>query len=131
MSRKVLLMLGFSAIVVAVPCAAQEARWRITLASATVLWDVALVGLQEDRLVVRQNDSTRAVPLREITELRRVPSEEEAIDAAGPRIGGRQNQSELYQFPVWDLAQKRRIVEQILRGKGVVDQPTRIATPPR
>ena len=130
MLRRVLLTLGFSAIM-AVPCAAQEARWRITLVSATVLWDVALVGLEEDLLLVRQNDSTSAVPLREITELRRVPSEEEPTLAARPRIGDGQDQRLLYQFPVWDLAQKRRTIEQILREQGAVDQPAPVATPPR
>ena len=132
MLRRLLLALGFCAVA-ALPCAAQEAaRWRVTLISSTVLWDVALVGLQEDLLLIRQNDSTSAVPLREVTELRRVPPEDEPLaDAPRPRFGGGQEQPTLYQFPAWDLAQKRRIIEQILRDQGIGDQPAVVGTPPR
>jgi hypothetical protein len=55
------------------PSAAQD-RWQLTLHSDTVLWDLALVGLSGDSLIVRQTDSgaTLHLPLMQIDELRLV-----------------------------------------------------------
>ena len=57
----------------AVPSAAQD-RWQLTLHSDTVLWDLELVGVSGDSLVVRQTDTeaTLRLPLMQIDELRLV-----------------------------------------------------------
>ena len=57
----------------AVPAAAQD-RWQLTLHSDTVLWDLELVGVSGDSLVVRQTDTgaTLRLPLMQIDELRLV-----------------------------------------------------------
>jgi hypothetical protein len=45
------------------PLAAQDDRWQVTLDDAGYVWDIRLVGLDGDALVVRQSDSLVHVPV--------------------------------------------------------------------
>src|SRR2546430_3767928 len=58
-------------LVAARPGVAQD-RWQLTLNSGTTLWDLRLVGLAGDTLVVRHADSTYAFPLAQVDEIRLV-----------------------------------------------------------
>jgi len=48
-------------------------RWQLTLTDQSYLWDVRLVRLDGDTLVVRSRDSLIDVPVARLTELRLLP----------------------------------------------------------
>ncbi len=111
MHVRLLLTLGLG-MAMAAPCLAQQPeRWRITLANSVILWNVSLVSLASDSLIVRHADTTAKVAVRHITELRLVRSSDEAAGPDAPV-------DQVYQLPVWDIAQKRRVIQQILREGG-------------
>lgn len=63
---------------VALPSAAQTNqappdRWQITLDQQRYVWDVRLVKLAGDTLIVRQRDSLIGTPIARITEMRLLP----------------------------------------------------------
>lgn len=73
------------ASLLAVPSAAQD-RWQLSLNNDRYLWDLQLVRLDRATLVVRQSDTTIAVPVRDITELRLVGK---SLKRVGSGDGGR------------------------------------------
>jgi hypothetical protein len=50
-----------------------EPRWQVTLDSSEYVWDVRLVKLERDTLIVRRQDSLIGAPVSHITELRLLP----------------------------------------------------------
>ena len=67
------------ALLLALPsplAAQQDDRWQITLDQDRYVWDVRLVRLDGDSLVVRQADSSLRVPVERITELRLIRKSE-------------------------------------------------------
>ena len=100
----------------AVTCAAQE-RWQVTLNSGTILWDLRLVKLSGDTLVVRHADSTYAFPLTDLNELRLVQKSERRQTAEAGRYGGVLGgaDDEIYRLTLQDLAERRQIVQQIFQ----------------
>src|SRR5436305_15046831 len=58
-------------VLAALPCAAQD-RCQVTLNSGKTFWDLGLVKLAGDTLVVRHGDSTYAFSLVELDEVRLV-----------------------------------------------------------
>ena len=76
-----------------------------------ILWKVGLVSPASDSLIVRHADTTASVAVRDITELRLVRSSGEAARRDAPV-------DQIYQLPVWDVAQKRRVIQQIFRERG-------------
>lgn len=102
----------------AVPAAAQD-RWQLTLHSDTVLWDLELVGLSGDSLVVRQTDSgaTLRLPLMQIDELRLVAK---AVRRANER-DARATENTLmgsgdlvFRLTLRDRAERVQVVREIL-----------------
>src|SRR2546421_11349025 len=75
------------ALVAARPGIAQD-RWQLTLNSGTTLWDLRLVGLAGDTLVVRHADSTYAFPLAQVDEIRLVQKSTRHITPEAGRYGG-------------------------------------------
>ena len=62
-----------AARVVAQTQAPSPDRWQLTLTDQSYLWDVRLVRLDGDTLVVRSRDSLIDVPVARLTELRLLP----------------------------------------------------------
>lgn len=61
----------------ATPLAAQQDdRWQITLDQDRYVWDVRLVKLDGDSLVLRQTDSSLRVPVERISEIRLIRKSE-------------------------------------------------------
>ena len=100
----------------AVTCAAQE-RWQVTLNSGTILWDLHLVKLSGDTLVVRHADSVYAFPLMELDEMRLVHKSERRQNAEPGRYDGvlAGVDDEVHRLTLYDLAERRQIVQQIFQ----------------
>src|SRR5206468_4157026 len=74
-------------VLAALPCAAQD-RWQVTLNSGKTFWDLGLVKLAGDTLVVRHGDSTYAFSLVELDEVRLVQKSTRHITPEPRRYGG-------------------------------------------
>ncbi len=100
----------------AVTCAAQE-RWQVTFNSGTILWDLHLVKLSGDTLVVQHADSVYAFPLMDLDELRLVHKSERRQNAEPGRYDGvlAGVDDEVHRLTLYDLAERRQIVQQIFQ----------------
>ena len=98
------------------PLAAQDDRWQITLDNDQYVWDIRLVRLDGDSLVVRQSDSLVPVPVAHIKELRLIRKSEVELgggDAAGAMnalVGG---DDEVYDLTPLEFADRIRTVQKI------------------
>lgn len=104
----------------AVPCAAQRARgdrWQLTLNNGTTLWDLRLVKLAGDTLVVRNNDSTYALPITQLDELRLVQKSERSLAQEQGRFAGVLNGGDdvPYRLTLYSLAERRQILRQVFQ----------------
>lgn len=104
----------------ALPCTAQE-RWQLTLASGQYHWDLRLVRLDGEALVVRHADTTIAVPVREITELRRVAKSLKRVGGGddgravlGSLMGA---DDEVYQLTLATLPDRLAIIRNVLQQR--------------
>ncbi|HET6578137.1 MAG TPA: hypothetical protein VFG66_07430 [Gemmatimonadales bacterium] len=101
------------------PLAAQDDRWQITLDDARYVWDIRLVGLDGDALVVRQSDSLVHVPVAHIDEIRLI--QKSRVEATGgAATAGAMNalmggDDEIYDLSPLQPADRRRSIEKILR----------------
>lgn len=102
------------------PAQGQEALWQITLKNGTIVWNLRLLRLTRDTLVFREDSVLVRYPLMAVDELRQVRAGEHEIGpvAAGGRYDGAANGSTdvVYQLTLLDRAERRRVVEQILRA---------------
>lgn len=110
------LCLGF----VAAPCAAQGERgdrWQLTLNSGEILWDLHLVKVAGDTLVVRHADTTHAFAISQIDELRLVQKSKRSITPEAGRYGGVLGgaDDEVYRLTMHDIAERRQILRQIFQ----------------
>lgn len=100
------------------PLAAQEAeRWQVALGEDHYVWDVRLVRLDGDSLVVRQSDSLVSVPVAQITEVRLIRKSETSLGDGG--AAGAMNalvgaDDEVYDLTPLDFADRLRTVQKIL-----------------
>ena len=100
------------------PLAAQADRWQVALGDDKYVWDVQLVRLDGDSLVVSQSDSLVRVPVEHITELRLIrKTEVQAGTNAGDETmralsGG---DDEIYDLSPLELADRLRTIQKILR----------------
>ena len=103
------------------PLQGYDALWQITLKNGTIVWNLRLLKLERDTLVFRQDSATVRYPLMGVDELRLVRAGEHEIGpvAAGGRYDGAANGSTdlVYQLTLLDRAERRRVVEQIFRGR--------------
>ncbi|MBA2459957.1 MAG: hypothetical protein H0V43_13510 [Gemmatimonadales bacterium] len=96
---------------------AQDERWQVTLDGQEYVWDIRLVRLEGDSLVVRQSDTLRRLPVEEVTEIRLIrKSESQLGDGA---TGGAMNaltggDDEIYDLAPLEFAQRLRAVQKIL-----------------
>jgi hypothetical protein len=114
------LALGLSA---AAPAAAQGPtttepadRWQITLKDGSTLWDLRLVKLSGDTLVFQGNDALLRFPLMQVDELRLVRKATRSITPEAGRYGGVLDggDDEVYRLTLFDLNERRQVLEQIL-----------------
>lgn len=101
------------------PLAAQDDRWQVTLDDARYVWDIRLVGLDGDALVVRQSDSLVELPVAHIDEIRLI--QKSRVEATGgAATAGAMNalmggDDEIYDLSPLQPADRRRSIEKILR----------------
>lgn len=95
--------------------AAQSDRWQVALDNGQYVWDVQLVRLDGDSLVVTQSDSLLRVPVEHITEIRLIRKTE----VEGPNTAGAMNaltggDDEIYDLAPLEYADRLRTVQKIL-----------------
>ena len=103
--------------VLAQPLPAQADRWQITLDNDEYVWDIRLVRLDGDSLIVRQADTTLGVPVAKIKELRLIRKSEVQLGAGATAgamsalVGG---DDEVYDLSPLEYADRLRTVQKIL-----------------
>ncbi|HYK82613.1 MAG TPA: hypothetical protein VEU55_05660 [Gemmatimonadales bacterium] len=105
--------------------AQRDDRWQVRLNSDAILWDLHLVRLAGDTLVLRHGDSTYSFPLSQLDELRLV-HKSERHQAAEPNrydgvLGG--TDDEVYRLTLYSLSERRRIVAQIFQAHPPAPSP--------
>ena len=123
------LVLGLGAVA---PAAAQNRanaepvdRWQITLRDGSTLWDLRLAKVSGDTLVFQGNDSTLRFPLMHVDELRLVRKATRSIAPEAGRYGGVLDggDDEVYRLTLFDLNERRQVLQQILRAHPLAEQP--------
>jgi hypothetical protein len=115
------LLLAALTLAIAAPAAAQEERWQVTLDNQEYVWDIRLVRLEGDSLVVRQADTLRLVPVEDITEIRLIRKTE--VQLGDGQGGGTMSaltggDDEVYDFTPLDFAGRLRAVQRLLLDHG-------------
>jgi hypothetical protein len=99
------------------PLLAQDDRWQITLDGDQYVWDIRLVRLDGDSLIVRQSDTLLRVPVAQIKELRLIRKSEVQLGAGATAgamnalVGG---DDEVYDLTTLEYADRIRAVQKIL-----------------
>jgi len=104
----------------AAPCGAQGERgdrWQLTLNSGKILWDLHLVKVVGDTLVVRHADTTHAFAISQLDELRLVQKSKRSITPEAGRYGGVLGGGDdvVYRLTLYHLAERRQILRQVLQ----------------
>ena len=97
------------------PTPARE-RWQVTLEGEHYVWDIGLVRLDGDSLVIRQSDSLARLPVEHITEIRLIQSStvDLGAGAAGAMSALTGADDEIYDFTQLELADRLRTIQKIL-----------------
>jgi len=100
---------------------ATEDVWQITLKDGTIVWNLRLEALRRDTVVFRQDKKTMRYPLLRVDEMRLVKAAKRDVGGVvdGARYDGAANGTSdlVYQLTLLDLAERRQVVEQILRTR--------------
>ena len=104
------------ALALARPLAAQGERWQVTLDGEKYVWDIRLVRLDGDSLIVRQSDTLVHLPVAHMTEVRLIrPSESRSDDGGGGAMSALTGaDDEIYDLNPLDFAERLRTVQKIL-----------------
>ena len=99
------------------PLAAQRERWQVTLDGDHYLWDIQLVRLDADSLVLQQADTLVRVPVARITEIRLIQASE--VQLGGDNAAGSMNaliggDDQVFDLASLELADRMRAVQRIL-----------------
>ena len=99
--------------------AAQDERWQVTLDGQDYVWDVRLVRLDGDSLIVRQADSLRPLSVEHISELRLIRKSKMNLGevnggAMGALMGA---DDEIYDFTPLEFAERVRAIQKILLNR--------------
>ena len=109
------LILAALLMLAATPLAAQDDRWQVTLDDQEYVWDVRLVRLAGDSLVVRQSDSLRALAVDHISEMRLIrKSEMQLGDGAGTMNALMGADDQIYDLTPLEFAERIRAIQKIL-----------------
>ncbi len=98
---------------------AQDDRWQVALDDERYVWDIRLVRLDGDSLVVRQSDSLVSVPVAHINEIRLIRKSEVNVGAGGPGSAGAMSalvggDDEVYDLTPLEFADRLRTIQKIL-----------------
>ena len=98
---------------------AQDDRWQVTLDDERYVWDIRLVRLDGDSLVVRQSDSLVSVPVAHINEIRLIRKSEVHVGAGGAGGGGAMSaliggDDEVYDLTPLEFGDRLRTIQKIL-----------------
>ena len=97
---------------------AQDDRWQVTLDDERYVWDIRLVRLHGDSLIVRQSDSLVAVPVAHINEIRLIRKSEMSIGGAATTAGAMSalvgGDDEIYDLTPLEFADRLRTIQKIL-----------------
>jgi hypothetical protein len=91
-------------------------RWQVTLDGDRYVWDVRLIRLEGDSLVLRQSDSLLSVPVAQVTELRLIRKSQVRLGGEGANgamaalMGG---DDEVYDLSPLDFADRLKAVQKI------------------
>ncbi|MFL5515656.1 MAG: hypothetical protein ACJ8DJ_05835 [Gemmatimonadales bacterium] len=91
-------------------------RWQVTLEGEHYVWDIGLVRLDGDSLVVRQADTLARLPVEHITEIRLIQSStvDLGAGAAGAMSALTGADDEIYDFTTLEFAERIRTIQKIL-----------------
>lgn len=94
---------------------AERERWQVTLDGEQYVWDIGLVRLDGDSLVVRQADTLAKLPVEHITEIRLIRSStmELGAGAAGAMSALTGSDDEIYDFTPLEFADRIRAIQKI------------------
>ncbi len=96
--------------------AAQADRWQVGLDNDQYVWDVQLVRLDGDSLVVKQSDSLVGVPVARINEIRLIRKTE--VDLGGGAAGAMNalvgGDDEIYNLAPMEFDERLRTIQKIL-----------------
>ena len=105
-------------LALAAPLAAQDDRWQVTLEGDHYVWDIRLVRLDGDSLVVRQSDSLVRVPVALINEIRLIRKSEAQMTGGGATAGAMNalvgGDDEIYDLTPLEFADRLRTIQKIL-----------------
>ena len=93
----------------------ERERWQVTLDGERYVWDIGLVRLDGDSLVVRQADTLVRLPVEHITEIRLIRSStmELGAGAAGAMSALTGSDDEIYDFTPLEFADRIRAIQKI------------------
>jgi hypothetical protein len=91
-------------------------RWQVTLDGEQYVWDIRLIRLDRDSLVIRQADTLASLPVEHITEIRliRASEMEMGAGAAGAMSALTGGDDEVYDLTPLDFADRIRAIQKIL-----------------
>ena len=97
----------------------QDDRWQVTLDDERYVWDIRLVRLDGDSLIVRQSDSLVSVPVAHINEIRLIRKSEVHVGAGGAGGAGAMSalvggDDEVYDLTPLEFADRLRTIQKIL-----------------
>jgi len=95
---------------------AERERWQVTLDGELYVWDIGLVRLDGDSLVIRQADTLARLPVEHITEIRLIRASRMDLGDGGAAAmsaltGG---DDEIYDLTTLEFADRIRAIQKLL-----------------
>jgi hypothetical protein len=107
------------ALLLARAAAAQDERWQVTLDDERYVWDIRLVELDGNALVIRQADSLVRLPVAHVNEIRLIRKTDvhvgggaEGSETMSALVGGN---DEVYDVSTLDLPARLRTIRKIFQ----------------
>jgi hypothetical protein len=96
----------------------EQERWQVTLKGDQYVWDIRLVKLDGETLIVRQSDSLLDLPVADITEVRLIRKTK--VEIGGAAGGGAMSaltgsDDEVYDLTPMDFAERLRTIQKIFQ----------------
>jgi len=122
---KPILLAGLALLGAARGSAQQDERWQVTLNDGRIIWELRLVQLKGDTLVVRHGDSTYSVAVGQVDELRLAQKSERRQTAEPNRYGGVLGgaDDEIHRLTLYTLNERRQIIEQVFKDHAPQTSP--------